>query len=300
VHAAVPPASADHLLQSPAVASRPVMILGMHRSGTSLTASLLAGSGIDLGQRLLGAGRGNVRGHFEDLDFQELQGLALRGLGLGEAGYTRQPGIRLPPLVRGRAERLVAERMAAGRPWGWKDPRTVLFLEDWNELLPAAVHIVVFRRPWEVVDSLFRRGDEAFAVNPSFAIDVWLHYNRSLLNFVRRHPDRCAVLEVSQVAADPPHVCRTLRTRWGVEVVDPPSVFEAGLLRVDVPAERAAVVCAYAPQTLETYLALRERAGSASPLPDLPPSDRRRAVIEQDICRWAEDARAGGPGSVAA
>jgi hypothetical protein len=59
-------------------------------------------------------------------------------------------------------------------------------------------------------------------------------------------------------------------------------------------------VCGYAPQALDTYLALSERAGSASPLPDLPPSGRRRALIEQDICRWAEEARAGGPGSVAA
>jgi len=273
---------------------RAVVILGMHRSGTSLTASLLGGAGVDLGPRLLGANRGNVRGHFEDLDFQELQAIALEGWGIGEAGFTCQPALRLPTLLRSRAERLVADRLAAGRIWGWKDPRTVLFLEDWNDLLPDAAHVVVFRRPWEVVDSLYRRGDDPFAVNPSFAIAVWLHYNRTLLNFTRRFPDRCVVLEVSQIAADPPLACRTIRERLGVAIGDPPAVFEERLLRVDLPVERAALVAELSPQAIETYLRLREQAGSTSPLPDLPTPERRRADLEREICRWAEDARAGG------
>lgn len=287
--------SADIAARSPsasAIASQPIVILGMHRSGTSLVASLLSGAGVDLGERLLGPGRGNVRGHFEDLDFQELQAAALGGWGIGEAGYTCQPGIRLPPLLRSRAERLVAARQAAARRWGWKDPRTVLFLEDWNDLLPAAIHVIVFRSPWEVVDSLFRRRDETFVVNPSFAVGVWGHYNRLLLNFARRFPDRCAVVEVSQAAADPSLLSRTLRGRWGVEAVDPPALFEPRLLRSDVPAERAALVCGYAPQALDTYLELRGLAGSTAALPDLPPAGRRRREMEEAICRWADDAQA--------
>jgi hypothetical protein len=276
-----------------------IIVAGMHRSGTSLTASLLAGAGIDLGSRLLGAGLGNDRGHFEDLDFKELHGRGLEGWGIGEAGFTCQSGIRLPFFLRARAEALAADRTAAGRPWGWKDPRTVLFLEDWNEILPEAFHVVVFRRPWEVVDSFFRRGDAAFVLNPPFAIAVWLHYNSLLLDFLRRFPRRCLPLEVSQIAADPPRLCRDVRDRTGAVLADPSPVFDERLLRRDVPEPLAHLVCEYAPRALEVYLRLRELAGSSSPLPGPAAGGRRRAVLEQEIRDWAGQARAAAAAGAA-
>jgi hypothetical protein len=51
---------------------RPLIICGMHRSGTSFVASLVAGAGVHLGDTLLESSPGNPRGHFEDvgiLDF---------------------------------------------------------------------------------------------------------------------------------------------------------------------------------------------------------------------------------------
>jgi hypothetical protein len=51
---------------------RPLIICGMHRSGTSFVASLVAGAGVHLGDELLESSPGNPRGHFEDvgiLDF---------------------------------------------------------------------------------------------------------------------------------------------------------------------------------------------------------------------------------------
>ena len=58
------------------------MLGGMHRSGTSLLASLFEGAGVSVGTRLLGSGTGNDVGHFEDLDFQEFHQRALVGKGL--------------------------------------------------------------------------------------------------------------------------------------------------------------------------------------------------------------------------
>ena len=53
-------------------------ITGMHRSGTSLTASWLARCQLQIADgRLLGPGIGNPRGHFEDLDFSDLQEAAI-------------------------------------------------------------------------------------------------------------------------------------------------------------------------------------------------------------------------------
>ncbi|MBM4059289.1 MAG: chromosome partitioning protein ParA, partial [Planctomycetes bacterium] len=46
-----------------------VVVVGMHRSGTSLVASLCQAAGIDMGTDLLGPHPGNGAGHFEDLEF---------------------------------------------------------------------------------------------------------------------------------------------------------------------------------------------------------------------------------------
>ena len=52
--------------------AEPIIITGMHRSGTSLVASLLQEAGLSIGERLLGPSAGNRKGHFEDVDFVEL------------------------------------------------------------------------------------------------------------------------------------------------------------------------------------------------------------------------------------
>ena len=46
-----------------------LIISGMHRSGTSLIAGMLAQAGVDLGDRLVPAARDNPLGFFEDADF---------------------------------------------------------------------------------------------------------------------------------------------------------------------------------------------------------------------------------------
>ena len=60
-------AASSNAVHPPAIA-----IGGMHRSGTSLTASLVAAAGVHLGDELMAAGAGNPRGHFEDLEFYHL------------------------------------------------------------------------------------------------------------------------------------------------------------------------------------------------------------------------------------
>ena len=46
-----------------------VIVLGMHRSGTSLIASILHLSGISMGKEFLRPDNGNPGGYFEDLEF---------------------------------------------------------------------------------------------------------------------------------------------------------------------------------------------------------------------------------------
>ena len=58
--------------------SQVLLITGMHRSATSLIASLFEGAGVHLGERLLAPNAQNPRGFFEDVEFFEFHRAALR------------------------------------------------------------------------------------------------------------------------------------------------------------------------------------------------------------------------------
>lgn len=269
-----------------------LLVCGMHRSGTSLTASLLHAAGVRLGERLLGVNHGNERGHFEDLDIYEFHQAVLRSNGLGTEGFVAAGTVVVPESLEPIGRRLAADRARGGGVWGWKEPRTVLFLDYWDAILPAARYVFVFRRPWEVVDSLFRRGDETFAGNPAFAAEVWLHYNRTILGFARRHPDRCLVVEVDQVAADPRGLFAAVRSQLRIGLADPPDLFEPQLLVGDGDPGHALAIRACLPEAEDVYRELRALAG-ATPLPaanatigDCPTLGRRLFVA------WRQTRRA--------
>lgn len=280
--------------------TRPLVITGMHRSGTSLVASLFAGAGVNVGTRLIGASRGNARGHWEDLDFYEFHARVLEANGVGSEGFSCAADLIVPPPLRDEAVAVVAAKVAAATPWGWKDPRTTLFLEFWQSLLPEAVFVFVFRSPWEVADSLFRRGDELFVRHPAFAVRVWHHYNRRILDFCTAHAPRCLVTEVTQMVADPAAVFAEVRERLGVPVGEPPQRFEEPLLRRDDGRQRRAIVAAFQPEAVELYEELRRRAGVEASSPEEPLASDAATMSERAIVEWSRAAAAAHQASMAA
>ena len=206
---------------------RPIIVTGMHRSGTSLVAGLLSKAGVAMGADLLGAGPGNANGHFENVDviafhrgllqannesvfgwtLSDTVAAAPAGSGTGSESGTRSEsgtgGFHSEDLKRGRELlQAISSSNPAERPWGWKDPRTTLFLPFWDAVAPDAVYIFVFRPMIEVADSLYRRGadcDAIFREEPELAPKLWAHYNRQLIQFFDRHPGRCLLVEASEV-----------------------------------------------------------------------------------------------------
>jgi hypothetical protein len=275
----------------------PVLVVaGMHRSGTSLVASLVAGAGVAMGTRLLGAGRGNQRGHFEDLDFQEFHQRSLRACGYHGDGIIPAGVPAVPEGLEARGREIVATRRAAGKPWGWKDPRTLLFLDFWLETVPEAAWLFVFRSPWEVADSLYRRLDEQTTSDPRLAIDAWMHANRLLLDFARRHPGRCLVRELGQVTADPSGTVSAVRSHLGVPLGDPSACFDPALLGADpvVGGEQAELVRSLLPEADSLYRELRAVAGSRVPLPASwlrSAADPQRTATTAALTAWARASR---------
>ncbi|HEY9421102.1 MAG TPA: sulfotransferase family protein, partial [Thermoanaerobaculia bacterium] len=203
----------------------PVVVAGMHRSGTSLVASMVSALGMDMGTDLLAADRNNARGYFEDLRFLDLnRRMLLEATRPDDSGHPDWGWTESERLDRDRlgdflepARALVAERESAGGLWGWKDPRTTLLLDFWDPLLADPVYLLVYRFPWEVADSMQRLGAEVFLRRPDYAWRIWTFYNRSLLDFHRRHRDRSVLVSTDALRRQPGRLPELLRERLGLE-----------------------------------------------------------------------------------
>lgn len=243
-------------------ANGPLVITGMHRSGTSLTAALLQAAQVDLGADLVGPDVGNPKGHFENRAFISFHQAILRSQGLDILGYTEAPEIPLDSTDWERAKVLLSQQLQ-DHLWGWKDPRTSLFLDLWSTLLPAANFIFVYRSPWEVVDSLYRRGTDALIQDdPSIAVKMWLLYNRRLLQFRRQFPERSLLISIYAIARDPSRFLSLVNEHFKLQLpVSIPDIFDPSLLQAtEQLSERRSLLATYFPETLALYQALNHHA----------------------------------------
>jgi hypothetical protein len=209
------------------------VIAGMHRSGTSFIASVLAAAGLAVGERLVAPDANNPHGYFEDLDFVELNQRILHACTReGEPGHRDWGWTESERLDRGRlsehraaALALVERRLAgpeAAGAWGFKDPRTTVLLDFWHEALAEAEanprYLLLYRAPWDVADALQRLGADVFLANPEYAYRIWTFYNRQLLDFHRRHRQRSLLVAIRAVLADPAGFTALLAARFGLRV----------------------------------------------------------------------------------
>ncbi len=281
-------------MQNPDTNHSIFIITGMHRSGTSLTASLLQSAGVDIGERLMPPAEGNVKGYFENLDFTEFHENIFCSQGITKAGWTLEKQIQIPEQFLERAKLLV-QANSSKKLWGWKDPRTTLFLKYWANLIPEANFLLIYRAPWEVIDSLYRRrnlGDEAFDFNPNFALQIWLNYNQEVLKFYEQAPERCLLLSVYSITHEPNFLIDTIKDKFGVSLNYPASdIYDRSLLKTQqFNSHRPALIRHYFPQVWEVYQELNAKAlapegMSSSLVPELPSLPPYETWVLQD---WLE------------
>lgn len=170
---------------------RPVIVIGMHRSGTSLVAKLLHESGI-----FMGAHRDHNEESFPFLNVNQ-KVMAEAGHSWIDPGhfteYDACPETAISMYVN-HFQLNPDDFVLAGRPrarmvmwlhnkrWGFKDPRSTYTLKMWLKLFPKAKVIHVVRHPRSVVASLQRRNEidgevqDERLFDANFGLQLWKDY----------------------------------------------------------------------------------------------------------------------------
>ncbi len=131
---------------------RPIFVLGVDRSGTSVLGDVLSRWGVHAGppERLGKADPRNPRGYWEYGPVQEFATeLTTRtGMSFWEAESRRlMCRHAVDPELRRRALELAAEMDCPGRPFFWKEPNLVFSLPFWSAVFPDAVYMITLRNP---------------------------------------------------------------------------------------------------------------------------------------------------------
>ena len=169
-----------------------IIVLGMHRSGTSALTGSLSRLGFEFGDNLQGAmANVNEKGFFEDNDVVALNERILITIGRSWASLAPIKETEfLNPLVEEllvEAVLLVEKKMVKFSRLALKDPRLCVLMPFWVRVF-AQLHIapkilVAVRNPVSVVDSLVKR--DSFEREKAYYL--WLKYVVSSLELSERY-----------------------------------------------------------------------------------------------------------------
>jgi hypothetical protein len=248
--------------------SKVLIIAGMHRSGTSVVAQWLHRCGLNIGEKLLGPGIGNVEGHFEDIDFCRYHQDVLEDNNLSAEGFVINPICSLSDYQEQKVKDLINFKNRMNTQWGWKEPRTCLFLKFYRKLIPNAYYLVVFRDFHSTVNSLVlrdfehafkkyragkglsawfwqrfklhKRKAEYFKKLSTYYLKVWLTYNQELLAHLQHTaPERYMVVNYNSLLNDDHQAFENLSAKWHFDIAyqDFKNIFKPKLLSAETAIE---------------------------------------------------------------
>jgi hypothetical protein len=198
-----------------------VVVVGMHRTGTSVITRSLQTMGIDLGDNLMAPNPDvNPKGFWEDMDFNAIDMEILTFLGkdwhyisplsiqdvekLHESGY----------MLRG--VELLRKKVVRGRIFGVKDPRVAKLLPFWKGVFDHSqlevAYVISLRHPLSVTKSLIKR--DQFAAEKCYL--MWLEH--VLVTLSETRGSTAAIVDYDALMNDPERAIARVADNLGLTV----------------------------------------------------------------------------------
>lgn len=157
-----------------------IIVLGMHRSGTSATAGLLSKMGCDLPKDLMTAAEMNEKGFFESNKVMALNDAILKSANMTWSDLKSFPNTwHTSPKVHEfaqQAKSILLEEFGTSHLFVLKDPRHCRLVPFWEDVLAdqgvKPKYLCIHRNPVEVAASLMRR----HAYEPVCGQFLWLRH----------------------------------------------------------------------------------------------------------------------------
>lgn len=190
---------------------RQIAVLGMHRSGTSVVAQLIAAMGAYAGEdaKLPKGDAFNPSGYWEHRDVVALNEEILRSLDASWGAPLQIPQTPPSPAFVERA-RTIAQTLAAHGTSVLKDPRMSILFPYWRDALDNPACVLVWREPAAVARSLESRDDIPLPAG----LALWEEYTRAMLVATRGVPR--VLVSYEELVADPIRFAARLHEFFGV------------------------------------------------------------------------------------
>jgi hypothetical protein len=158
-----------------------VVVLGMHRSGTSLVIGLLELHGCYIGEVSSKTSALKPTGTKEHLLVREINNEILE---VTNSNWTNPVCPQLINLKTEKKIESVVSELMRHKNWALKDPRMVFTYDIWREYLPPHKTLYCLRDSNDVARSLLKKNQMPL----SKGLALWLKYNKKILDLLKKAP----------------------------------------------------------------------------------------------------------------
>ncbi len=186
-----------------------MLILGMHRSGTSMATKIIEMMGVSLGKEgNFGDNEDNPRGFWEREDVAKCNALLLRAF--DPAWHKLNFSKWLADWIKKEPEytheqlsekiKSIIRLMNAQKQWAIKDPQMCLTLKYWSPMLGNPLCIILSRNPLESVSSLMIRKYDKFT-SDELGLALWEYHAVGIIKNAAQLPK--VFVRHEELMADP-------------------------------------------------------------------------------------------------
>ena len=190
----------------PAINNKLAIVIGMHRSGTSVISRALRVFGVKHGNDLI-IGFDNKKGHWEDRDLASMNEKLLNHIHKSWYSLTALSQQDIDTLLtselREEARVRLNHKIIQHSAFGFKDPRTTLLLNFWHQILTdlglAPTIILAIRRPSATIMSLKKRNQ----LSDLHCEYLWINYNLNAIDYLTNCKFDFAVVDYDAMLLNP-------------------------------------------------------------------------------------------------